>query len=124
MVNSTTKELGNLSYEEKRALLPQFISLGTFSSDDVFDKLILVSLVSLVYLKLKKTKPKITPLEVLLKISGDSEVGSYYYNMLESLALLVEEFCYQCTTSNAFNMTDSKEIINKIKELLSAWTPF
>lgn len=114
----------DLSYEEKRQLFPEFVSLGTFCSDNVFDKLVLVSLVSLVYLKLLKTQPKITPLQVLLKITGETDETSYFYNMLESLALLVEEFCYQCNTSNSFNMTDSKEIINKIKEILSTWTPF
>ena len=73
---------------------------------------------------MKKKNPKITALEVLEKITKDEENSSYFQKMLESLALLVEEFSWQCTTSNSFNMTDSKDIINKIKEILNTWIPF
>lgn len=119
-----TAGIKHLSYKEKSNLFSELVSLGTFSSVDVFDKLVLVSLVSLVYIKMKKTKPNITPLDILVKITETTDTNSYFYSMLESLSLLVEEFSYECKTSNSFNMTDSKEIVNKIKEILSTWTPF
>lgn len=123
-MDDSRAKIKSLTYKEKSELFSELVSLGTFSSTDVFDKLVLISLVSLVYIKMKKTKPTITPLDLLIKITGETDNNSAFYSMLESISLLVEEFSYECNTANSFNMTDSKEIINKIKEILSTWTPF
>jgi len=113
-----------LTYGEKTEIYSDIASLGTFSTKDVYEKLILLSLVSLVYLKIKKQQPKTTALDILLKINKGEELTTYYIDMLESIALMVEELTYGCETSNSFGMTDSKDIINKIKEILSTWVPF
>ena len=131
MVNARKEELDrivekkfDLSYDERKQAFDNTISLGTFASDNVYEKLVLVSLVSLVYIKVKDKKPTTRAIDILNKITADEEKSSFYQEMLESLGILVEEFSFGCKTSNSFGLTDSKQIVMKIKEILSTWVPF
>jgi hypothetical protein len=38
--------------------------------------------------------------------------------------MLVDDLSYGVSKFNSYGLTDSKQIINKIKELLNTWTPF
>jgi hypothetical protein len=116
--------LKNLSYNEKRDLYAKTFSLGYFSSDNVNDKLILISLVSLMYLKIKEKNKVVTPLQLLLKITNQEKDNSAFYEVLENLSIVVEEFSYSCKIADSCGLKSSEEIINKIKEILSTWTPF
>lgn len=110
-----------MSYENKQNLYKENFSLGHISKN-VNDKLILVSLVSLVYLKTKVNKKDVKPIDILLQIRGKSKAP--HISMLESLSVLVEDFCYDCDKADPCGLKSSKEIINKIKELLNVWIPF
>lgn len=116
--------ISKLSYREKEDLFSTHLSLGTFSSDTVNDKLVLISLVSILYIKLKEKDSSVTPLKILLKITGQKEDDSGLYQLLETISLLVNEFSYQCKRADTFGLSSSKQIVNKIKEILSAWIPF
>jgi len=116
--------ISDLTYKEKRYVISRVCSLGTFSSDTVEDKLMLISLISTVYMAMKKKDRNITPLKILLKITNQKEDKSAFYNTLEILSLMVEEFSYNCTVANTYGLKTSADIINKIKEILSAWIPF
>ena len=113
-----------MNYLNRKKISSHLISLGTFSSINVEDKLMLISLVSLVYIKLKEKNRKITPLDVLLKITKQEPDNSGFYQLLENLSFIIEEVSYECKTANAYGLKNSNEIINKIKEILSAWIPF
>lgn len=118
-------DLSNISFEEKKDIYDQLFSLGVLNdAKSVNDKLILISLVSLTYIKLKEKNPKITPLEILLSITKQKADGSFYYNFLESVAILVEDFSFLCNDADNCGLKSSKEIVNKIKEILDSWTPF
>jgi hypothetical protein len=119
------EKIPKLNYEEKKQFFSDVFSLGSFSeTDNVNDLLILISLISLSYLKLKETNPNITVLSILIKISGKIDKESSYYNMLENLSIIVEEFCYNKKNADSCGLKDSKEIINKIKSILNTWIPF
>lgn len=122
--NNIINTLQNMNYEEKADVYSYIYSLGTFSSDTVNDKIILVSLISLLYIKMKTKNSKVTPLQIILKITGQKPDNSIYYQMLETLAIIVEEFSFNCKTASPYGLKTSKEIINKINEILSAWIPF
>lgn len=122
--NKVIKALQDMSYEERSSIFSKVFSLGTFSSDTVNDKVILISLTSLLYIKMQAKKQSVTPLQILMKISGQKADNSIFYQMLETLSILVEEFSYQCKTASPYGLKTTEEIINKIKELLSAWIPF
>lgn len=122
--NEIVKALQAMSYQEKNEVFSKVFSLGTFSSDTVNDKVILISLTSLLYIKMKAKKQSVTPLQILMKISEQKADNSIFYQMLETLSVLVEEFSFQCKTASPYGLKTTQEIINKIKELLSAWIPF
>lgn len=119
------EETLDLSYEDKKELYIKHFSLGVLKdARSVNDKLILLSLLSLTYIKLKTKNPKITPLEILLSITKTKADNSYYYHFLEALAILVEDFSFSCSEADNCGLKSSQEIINKIKEILDSWTPF
>jgi hypothetical protein len=115
----------SITYQSKRELYIENFSFGNFiNSANVNDKLIVISLLSLLYLKLKKDKPDIKPLDILLKIMGQQDPTSGFYNMLESLSIMVEDFTYECNTADSCGLKNGSEISNKIKQILSSWMPF
>lgn len=115
-------EIKNLSYDDRKKLYIETFSLGVFGDGDMNSKFILLSLVSLVYQKVKNNK--ITPLDVLLKITNKSKDNSYFYRVLENISIMVEDLSYSTTTIDSCGLKTSDEIIKKIKEILSTWTPF
>lgn len=116
-------ELEKLPYEDKRKLYLRLFSLGNFGAD-INNKLILISLVSLTYLKMKEKNKDLTPMDILIKITGEKDKTSYFYQALEGLSILVEDFCYAGNLADSCGLKSSQEIINKIKEILSTWLPF
>lgn len=120
--------LKEISFKEKKELYTKLFSLGLFTktgtNHSVNDKLILISLLSLTYIKMKEKNPNVTVLEILLSITKQKADNSIFYQMLESLAILVEDFSYECTTADACGLKSSQEIINKIKEIINSWFPF
>lgn len=119
----TCYNLSNLSYEEKSKIYSNIFSLGFFG-ENMNDKLILVSLLSLTYKRMLEKDASITPLKILLKITNQKEDNSIFFNMLESLSLLVEEMSYGVKEIDTCGLKNSNEVINKIKELLNKWIPF
>lgn len=119
---STTNE--NVDYNYKKKLHTGMFSVGVMGNGNVNDKLILISLLSLTYLRMKEKKPDITVIEILKSITKQPADNSSYYQMLEALSILVEDLCYNCNTADSCGLKTSQEIINKIKEILNTWIPF
>jgi len=117
-------EINSLSFEEKQRIYQSCFSVGYVGSGDLNDRLVLISLVSLTYQKMKEKDKSITPLKLLLKITGQKEDASSFYSFLESLAFLVEDMTYGIKKIDSCGMKTSQDIINKIKELLNTWIPF
>jgi len=115
-----TKEL---TYEERRNLYINSFSLGSIGKS-INDKLILISLLSLTYIKMKAKKSDVTVLDILKSITKQTPDDSSFYQMLESLSIIVEDYCYACSEADACGLNSSQEIINKIKEILNSWVPF
>ena len=74
--------------------------------------------------KLKQKDPNIKPIDILCKITNTKKDNSIFYQALESLSLIVEDFGYDCNTADSCGLKTSAEIINKIKEILNTWSPF
>lgn len=100
----------------------KFFSLGYFEMERLNDKLVLLSLLSLVYLKTLEKNPKATPADIIRQITkGMKHINEDFIACLDSL---VVELCYGVKTADNCGMKTSKEVINKIREILSTWTPF
>ena len=123
-VNNVVEILNTSSYEEKHQVYQRIFSLGYLNSEDMNDRLILISLVALVHQKMKLKNPDITPLDILVKITGEKEKNSVFYQFLETLAIIVENFSYCTKRIDSCGLKTSDAIITKIKELLNTWMPF
>lgn len=117
-------QLNKLEYEDRRDVYQRTFSLGYLNSEEMNDRLVLVSLVALVYQKMKLKDKDITPIKVLVKITGEKEENTTYYQFLEALAIIAEDFSYGMKKIDACGLKTSAEIINKIKEILNTWIPF
>jgi len=113
-----------IDFSQRRDLYVKYFSLGTIGKNTVNDKLILISLLSLTYIKMKEKKPDITVLDILKSITKQPVDNSIFYQMLESLSIIVEDFSFNCTIADSCGLHSSQEIINKIKEILNTWIPF
>ena len=72
---------------------------------------------------MREKDPTATPLSILMKITGQIKDNSGFYQFLESLSIIVEDFSYQCTDFPTFGMKQG-QMISKIKEILSMYLPF
>jgi len=119
-----TLQIDALEYIDKKEVYQKVFSLGNLESSDINDRLILISLLGLTYQKIKEKDSMITPLAILMKITGQSKDGSYFYQFLETLSIITEDFSYGVKKFDSCGLKTSQEIINKIKELLNTWMPF
>lgn len=116
--------MDGLEYIDKRDVFDKNFSFDCVG-EDLNDRLVLISLVSLTYIKMKEKSPTITPLDILIQITGEKKSNSsYMYKFLESVSIIVENFTYGVTKVDSCGLKNSTEIINKIKEILAKWTPF
>lgn len=116
--------LESLSYEDKLYVFNRIFSLGNIDTKNLDDKLVLVSLVALTTKKMRIKDSTITPLKILLSITKSTNDGTSFYQFLESLAIIIEDFMQNCETISSCGLNTSQEIINKIKTLLNTWIPF
>lgn len=116
--------LNNLDYYDKHSVYQKVFSLGNLASDDMNEKLVLISLVALVTQKMREKDPTNNPLKILMQITGQIKDNSFFYQFLESLSIIVEDFMYGCKKFDPCGLKSSQEIINRIKEILSTWVPF
>jgi hypothetical protein len=123
-VDSLVISFDTLDYTNKLSAYNKTFSLGRFSSDDMNDKLVLISLVALANQKIKEKDATMTPLKLLMSITGQVKDNSGFYQFLESLSIIVEDLSYGCKKIDPCGMKTSQEIINKIKEILDTWLPF
>jgi hypothetical protein len=112
-----------LSYEERSKLYTRNFGFGALASTKLSDKLVLISLISLTVNKLRVKNPELTTIDLLAKITGEKP-NTHFYTALENLALMVDDLSYCVTEFDPCGLTNSKDIINKIKEFLQTWTPF
>ena len=124
-VNKLDLEFKDLSYEEKSWIYTKNFSTGAFSSGKLHNKLALISLICLLTKKLREKDGNLTVKVVIEKLLQKplNPIDSFD-SFLIGLAVICEDFLYGVTEIDNFGFTDSKQLINKIKELLNEWFPF
>lgn len=124
-LDSFNLEFQNFSYEEKVGFYVRNFSTGSFSSGKLSNKLALISLISLVTKKLREKEGNLTVKAVIEKILQRPLISTQSFDsFLIGLSIICEDFLYEVKEIDNFGFTDSKQIINKIKELLNEWLPF
>lgn len=122
-VDSAIKLIHSLDYHDKLEVYTKCFGSNVFG-DEMNNRLILMSLLSLTYNKMKEKNPEITPLKILMQLTNTSKSNGHFYQMLETISIQVEDFSYQCKKIDNCGLTNSQDIINKIKQILDLWLPF
>ena len=124
-VNQIVSMIDGLSLDDKKILYSRSFGFGFLDSkdNDLDSKLMLISLVGLVSYKVRDKNPELSTLDILKQITGynNTTVG---YDFIENLSIIVDDFLYGIKTFNSYGLKNSKEIINKINELINQWIPF
>lgn len=110
--------INDVSYKDLRDIYNKYFSIG-FLGNDINNKFALISLVCYITDKLKSKNPDWTHWQTLYKINQGTIPEKY----LKALAIICEDFAYNCNSFPTFNLTD-KQIPEKIKELLNMHIPF
>lgn len=121
-IDNIVTAFAELDYTSKLKVYNRLFSLGYIP--EIENKFNLISLVALTTSKMREKNPKIMPLDILMKITGQEKDNSGFYQFLESLSIVVEDMSYQCSKFDACGCKTSQEIITKIKEILNTWLPF
>ena len=111
------------SYKEVEDFYRHNLSLCGLNTD-ISNKFALISLICFVTKQMKKKHPDTTCYQVVMKIVGDSIVDNYYLDFLQGLSIVCEDFILHTTEFMTFDLTNSKDIINKIRDILNTWMPF
>lgn len=124
-LSSLEKQIQELAYEEKAKLFTRCFGFGTIASEQLNDKLILISLVAYAHSRLKVKYPEMKIIDLLVQITKvNKEKSKYLYPALENLAIIIEDLTYNTTEFDSCGLDNSNDIINKIKAFLETWTPF
>ena len=123
-IESACSIIDSLDYIDKRDVFSRCFDLNNNQSTNMNDFLVLISLVSLSYIKLKEKDPLTTPLSILCKLTNQIKDNSYFYKYLENISILVEILTPGIKTIDTCGLKSSNEIFDKIKEILNKWMPF
>ena len=115
----------DISYEDKVSFYTRNFSTGSFSSEKLSNKLALISLLCLLTKKLREKEGNLTVKQVIEKLlQRPLNINESFDAFLIGLAIICEDFLYGVKEIDNFGFTDSKQVVNKIKELLNEWLPF
>lgn len=112
------KDTDELSYKSLQNLYSTYFTLGHINTD-VNSKFALISLICYITNRLKSKNPDVTFYQVVYKLASTKIPEEN----IKGLSIMCKDFSYGCTEFPTFGISD-KDIPNKIKEILSNWTPF
>lgn len=120
-INEIIKQIKDMSYEDKSQIFNTCFNLG-YLGDHIDIRFPLIGLIALSSKQLQKKNPKFENTYKVLKII--TKDTNHSDESLQTLGLFVDALSYGVTSYNTYKLKDHKEILNKINELLSTWTPF
>lgn len=107
------------TFSKLQDIYTQYFSLGKIASN-INEKFALISLIGYIVYNMKRKKPDVSYYEVIYKLAEGSGLSELE---IKSLAVIVEDFSYECTEFPTFGLKP-KEMTEKIKEILSKKMPF
>lgn len=119
-INKVTKQIKEMSFEDKSQVFHACFNLG-YLGENVNSKFPLIGLIALVSTKLQEKNPSLKNTYDVLTQVIKPRVSA---EDLMTLGLFVDSFSYGVKKFDNYGLKTSKEILDKIKELLNAWTPF
>lgn len=110
------------NYEELETNYAKYFSLAGLACD-ISNKFALVSLICFLTKQARIKSPDATCYQVIMKII-DNEVSQHDMQFIRGLSIVCSDLMKHCNDFLTFDMKSSKEMVNKIKEVLNTWLPF
>lgn len=111
------------TYKELQAEYRKRYSLG-YLNTTIENKFGLISLICFLTKQARKKTPDANCYQVLMKITKERPISEHFDNFIKGLSIVCTDFMEQTTEFMTFDMKTSKEMINKINEVLDTWRPF
>lgn len=107
------------TFSNLKDIYTQYFSLGKIASN-INEKFALISLIGYIVYNMKRKRPDVSYYEVVYKLSEGLGISDLE---IKALAIIVEDFSYECTEFPTFGLKP-KEMPEKIREILSKKMPF
>lgn len=112
-------------YDDKRSIYSAFFSSGAQTSGKLSNKLALINLICLVSQKMSVEGKTVTPKDVIERITGKVlNANNTFDHYLIGLSVVCDDMMFGVTEIGSLGLTNSNDILLKIKELLAEWLPF
>lgn len=112
------------TYEELRIEYRKRYSLGNLHTS-FENKVGLISLVCFLTQQARKKNPDATCYQVLMKVIENRQPYSeLFLERIKGLSIICSDFLENTTNFLTFDLKTSKDIVNKINEILDTWMPF
>lgn len=113
-----------MNFRELQRFYNENFSLGYINSGHnrsaIEERMILISLICYVTYKSKLKNPDTTHYQIIMKLSDKLGLPD---NFIKGLAIICEDFSYQCTEFPTFGLK-GQDILKEIRSILSGFLPF
>lgn len=110
------------SYQDLEDYYREYYSLGNLACS-IGEKFALISLICFLTKQARQKNPDATCYLVIMKII-DGEESQHDMKFIRGLSVVCTDMMKQCNDFLTFDMKTSKDMVNKIKEILHTWLPF
>ena len=113
-----------MNFNELRKFYGENYSLGYINSghnrSSIEERFVLISLIDYITYKAKLKNPDVTHYEIIMKLSKNLGLSD---NFIKGLAIVCEDFAYQCTDFPTFGLK-GQDIIKGAVSILKSYLPF
>lgn len=113
-----------MSFNELRDFYADNFSLGYINSghnrSSIEERFVLISLICYITYKSKLKNPDTTHYQIIMKLSKNLGLSDTF---LKGLAIVCEDFSYQCTDFPVFGLKGN-DIIKEVVSILKSYLPF
>lgn len=114
-----------MSFQELKEFYTKNFSLGYINSGHgrsaIEERFILISLIDYIHYKAKLKNPDVTHYEIVMKLSKNLGLPD---DFLKGLAIVCEDFAYQCDGDFPTFGLKGQDIIKEVVSILKNWFPF
>lgn len=111
------------TYKELEDYYAKYFSLGCLNTT-LENKFGLISLICFLTKQARKNNPDATCYQVIKKVVKDTGFNKYQEEFLRGLSIICGDFMIQTSDFITFDLKSTKEIVEKINEIMNTWMPF
>lgn len=113
-----------MKFKELQRFYSENFSLGYINSghdrSSIEERFVLISLIDFITYKAKLKNPDVTHYEIIMKLSKNLGLPNEF---IKGLAIVCEDFAYQCTDFPTFGLKGN-DIIKQAVSILKSYMPF